>query len=316
MRFRSRRWRCWLLGALLSFGGAGSSLAVDGVLEINAAGAAAGGITAGDAAGYPVTLSQAGSYRLTSNLAPPDQNTNVIEITAPGNVVIDLNGFSILGTSVCTPGADGHVTSCTNTGSGNGISASGSALSIQNGLIQGMGARAIAMSAASGVSLIELGISSNGAGGVEVGPYAFLRNVIVGFNGGTGVSVGLASRLIDSGSSGNDGDGLVAGVATRVTNGQYADNASTGITVGGVSVIRDCRVVSNQTTGISVGSSSLVVGCMVSFNGGVGIDFGAAVAGSTTGYQGNVISGNVGGERTGTGGTELGSNICGSAICP
>jgi hypothetical protein len=46
-----------------------SSRAADGVIEINQS-CVAGGCFAGDTAGFPVTISQPGSYRLTSNLSP------------------------------------------------------------------------------------------------------------------------------------------------------------------------------------------------------------------------------------------------------
>jgi len=42
--------------------------AVDGVIEINQAKAKAGAVTAGDTPGFPVTISAAGSYRLTGDL--------------------------------------------------------------------------------------------------------------------------------------------------------------------------------------------------------------------------------------------------------
>jgi hypothetical protein len=48
--------------------------AVDGVIEINQSRALAGGVTPGDAPGFPVTISARGSYRLTGNL----------DLTAPG----------------------------------------------------------------------------------------------------------------------------------------------------------------------------------------------------------------------------------------
>ncbi len=41
---------------------------VDGVIEINQPRALAGGVTATDGAGFPVTLDHPGSYRLTGNL--------------------------------------------------------------------------------------------------------------------------------------------------------------------------------------------------------------------------------------------------------
>ena len=45
-----------------------AAFAGDGVIEINAAAAAAGGVTATDTPGYPVTIDAPGSYRLTGNL--------------------------------------------------------------------------------------------------------------------------------------------------------------------------------------------------------------------------------------------------------
>lgn len=47
---------CGALGALL-LGLAGSAWAVDGVIDINQARALAGGVTPGDTAGFPVTIS-------------------------------------------------------------------------------------------------------------------------------------------------------------------------------------------------------------------------------------------------------------------
>jgi hypothetical protein len=53
-----------LLAALLPL----PALGIDGLVEINQAKALAGGVTASDAPGFPVTLDAQGSYVLTSNL--------------------------------------------------------------------------------------------------------------------------------------------------------------------------------------------------------------------------------------------------------
>src|SRR6266567_2659981 len=95
-----------------------AAYAVDGVVLINQSSALAGNVTPGDAPGFPVTISVAGSYRLSGNLTVPDANTTAIEITAD-DVTIDLNGFSIIGPTVCSGGPP--VTSCSPTGSGAGI---------------------------------------------------------------------------------------------------------------------------------------------------------------------------------------------------
>ena len=75
-----------------------SASAVDGVVEISQVRALAGGLTVGDAPGFPVTISVSGSYRLTSNLdvtgQPSPENVIAVDITV-GSVSLDLNGFSI-----------------------------------------------------------------------------------------------------------------------------------------------------------------------------------------------------------------------------
>src|SRR5438477_1054895 len=83
-----------LVGALPAF-------AVDGVLLIDQNRALAGNVTPGDTPGFPVTISQSGSYRLSGSLTVPDMNTTAIQITAD-NVTLDLNGFSIIGPVACT----------------------------------------------------------------------------------------------------------------------------------------------------------------------------------------------------------------------
>jgi len=80
--------------------------ATDGVIEINQTRAIAGGITAGDNPGFPITISQSGSYRLTSNLTVPT-GVEGIRITANG-VSLDLNGFTIIGPGAF-PSANGIV---------------------------------------------------------------------------------------------------------------------------------------------------------------------------------------------------------------
>jgi len=81
---------------------ASSTLAVDGVVLIDQNKALAGNVTPGDTAGFPVTISQPGSYRLSSNLTVPS-GQSAITITVP-NVTIDLNGFSITTTVQPSPG--------------------------------------------------------------------------------------------------------------------------------------------------------------------------------------------------------------------
>src|SRR6185436_13484798 len=80
-----------------------STYAVDGVVLIDEAAVLAGGITSGDGPGYPVTISDPGSYRLSSDLNVPP-GTNGFDIVA-NNVTLDLNGFNVIGSG--TVFADG-----------------------------------------------------------------------------------------------------------------------------------------------------------------------------------------------------------------
>jgi hypothetical protein len=94
--------------------------AVDGVKLIDHAKALAGGVTPSDTPGYPVTISQPGSYRLSSNLTTgPNADTDAIEITTD-TVWIDLNGFAILGPTVCAGDPPVTPVNCTPTGAGRG----------------------------------------------------------------------------------------------------------------------------------------------------------------------------------------------------
>ncbi len=65
------------------------------VININQAKAMAGGVTPGDEPGFPVTISQPGSYKLTGSLGVAG-NMQAILIEAP-NVTLDLNGFTVSG---------------------------------------------------------------------------------------------------------------------------------------------------------------------------------------------------------------------------
>lgn len=71
------------------------AMAVDGVVLIDQNKALAGGATPGDTAGYPITITQPGSYRLAGNLTVPSGMDGIV-ITVP-NVTIDLNGFAMIG---------------------------------------------------------------------------------------------------------------------------------------------------------------------------------------------------------------------------
>jgi hypothetical protein len=88
---------------------AGNAFGSEGVIEINQAAALAGGITPSDTPGFPVTLDQPGSYRLTGDLVhegPGPAQVIGLVITAE-DVSLDLGGFSVsVGNTNAVPGSN------------------------------------------------------------------------------------------------------------------------------------------------------------------------------------------------------------------
>src|SRR5437763_15650196 len=76
-----------------------SAVAVDGVVLINQ-NVALAGLGGCDTPGFPVTICQAGSDKLSGNLTVPDKDTAAIQITS-SSVSLDLNGFAITGSGTC-----------------------------------------------------------------------------------------------------------------------------------------------------------------------------------------------------------------------
>ncbi len=218
--------------------------AVDGVLEISQACASFGCLN-GDSGGLPVTITESGSYRLTSNLTTTSVNTTLIEVTT-SNVSIDLNGFTLSGPVTCT--ATNTVT-CSASGSGTGIDATSQEnIIIRNGTVTGMGSAGIIVGR--GAYLEQLVLAENGGTGiVALAPGSVLRRLSVRENGGAeGVALGFGSSyLMDSTVYNNGGIGVFGGFCGNVLmssnrNGDPASgrNACSAIAPNFCSVPTDC----------------------------------------------------------------------------
>jgi len=172
------------IAMLAAAGFVGTSHAVDGVFEINQA-CASFGCVPGDTSSFPVTITESGSYRLTSNLSTNDKNMTLIQVNAD-NVSIDLNGFSLLGPVTCS----GLPASCTPGGTGVGIDAGlHTAIMVRNGVIKGLG-----------------------SDGVRVGSNSVLEQLVLTSNAGSGLfftggllQSGGVGRQITASSNGVDG---------------------------------------------------------------------------------------------------------------
>ena len=203
--FKSR----WLPLALLYAGLCCSLYAVDGVVLIDQNRALAGNVTPGDAPGFPVTISQPGSYRLSGNLTVPNQNTTAILIAAD-NITIDLNGFSIIGPVVCT---GTPVSLCSPFGSGIGVSTldffSGNNIRVVNGSVHGMG---------------NIGIRLGGVG-------SYVEKVLVDSNGGDGGIVIRYGVVTGNTVSRNREDGIVINGSATVSGNHVLGNHGFGFNI-------------------------------------------------------------------------------------
>ena len=220
----------------------GSNTVSANVVSINQKSAQAGKVTEGDAPGFPVTISEPGSYRLSSNLVVADAGVTVIEITAD-DVTLDLAGFSIIGPNTCA----GTPVVCTVSGGGIGVKAVADAgpspenVRVMNGTVRGMGFH--------GVRLI-----GNGT---------VVERVHAVSNGGPGIVVGLGS-IIDSVARFNGSGAAVVGLIVR---GTIATNNAFGIFIRAGGVATGNSATFNAATGLSVQCPAVVVGNTTSNNG-------------------------------------------------
>lgn len=188
--------------------------ASDGVLEINAACAASSsGCFPGDAAGYPVTISQPGAYRLTGNLIVP-VDTLVVDVLANG-VVLDLGGFAIQGPNVCS---SLPVANCTTTTGLPGIRAfqpGQFGVTVRNGTVMGMTRDGVFLGAND-----------------DTGYSMVVEDVVAVGNGGAGISVGGLSRVTRCRAHRNRLAGISLGITGSASENEAYANGGYGISMG------------------------------------------------------------------------------------
>jgi hypothetical protein len=299
---------------------ASPAAAVDGVIEINQVSALAGAITPGDGAGFPVTLSQPGSYRLTGNLELPTLAIAAVVVTA-ADVSIDLNGFAILGQNAC-----GSLVFDAN---GNGIDAlAGPNTSVRNGTIKGMGYhgilgavhvenvriscsyRGLLVSAGRRGRIVANTVTDTAEMGIGAASFSELTVVDGNVLERSNISVGKAvvTRNIVNSGSGQTGITANGVIANNVVSSGFV-----GITTSGNSTVIGNSVLSTGSggNGITCGSGCTIVGNTSRGNSGFGLS-----ASSFTGYADNVLTSNTSGAVTNAP-TLIGTNLCDTdTFCP
>ncbi len=313
--------------------------ASDGAVEINQARAIAGGVTPGDGAGFPVTITQSGSYRLTSNLAAAIGAASMISISASG-VTLDLGGFEISGNNLAAAG----------------ILANTIDVTLRNGAVRAIAGPGIQLGSrgrAEGVTLRDaLG------GGIECAADCLLRDLTLSSNGGFAVECGVRCAVLDSTmafntvggiSTGNDSvvegnrvsgggqmivvsegslvarntlrggsQGVLATGPVIISGNSISGALGNAIEVSGQASIEGNAIASVGVTGILCGAGSVVRGNSVRGATDFALDVGAT--GTPVGYASNVFTANNGGDanpQVDGSATNLGGNICGEPVtCP
>lgn len=325
-----------------------SASAVDGQILITQARALAGNVTPGDTAGFPVTISRSGSYRLAGDIIVPSLGANGIEATAD-NVELDLNGFSIKGPNICDSNGN-----C-DTGTGVGVIAG----VIKNGTVEGMGSHGVKVLRADNIIVAHNGgtgalctlcsqISAyqNGSDGINVGNIlgtqtgGVLTNCWAEGNGANGITNGGSGVSISNCTATRNGRfGIEVGPGSTVSNSVANKNGVTqdaalsnfrgGIVLrGGEGMVSKCAANNNFGFGISVGDSR-VIDSSANYNtqNGIGASGGIITGNIITnnqgkglsltnfvGYGNNQLFSNAGGNIVG--GISIAPNICESALCP
>ena len=315
----SRAARVLVLFSILSLIATGEALAVDGVIEINQAKIDASG-------GFPFTISNPGSYRLTSNLQMPGGASSIgamISIAAD-DVTLDLNGFTLFGGS-----AGGGGTMIDGGGQSNLAVLNGSLVDAGADMFFGidLGARsrvdAVRVVNIQGAGIV-LGancrltnstVDSSDTDGVTAGAFCHVSdNVIQDTPTGPGLTVGAQSTVVNNVVSGSASQNIVAGESCTLIGNTASFSESGGILAGAGSVLINntannsllggngitcsgCTIAGNVTNdnddaGIDAGSGGTVIGNTANGNGGAGILFSGSGAIGTA--QQNTAAGNGG----------------------
>ncbi len=302
--------RTWIRGGglVLAILWPGLSGAVDGVIEISQAKVL-------EAAGFPYAINEPGAYRLTSNLdlrgLPDAENLRAIIVNADG-VSIDLNGFSIIGPTVCTGIAILEPVTCTPSGSGRGISSGADNMTVMNGAVRGVGGNGV--HCGSNCRVERLHVESCGGSGIQGQTGGVILANTSHHNGGAGIHFVTGSAVIRENTvSLNGAEGIYAGANSTVSNNTSTFNRLAGIGVSQSTGVIGNSILNNRGDGVSATGTSavLVRDNAIQLNGGWGINFGGS---NGHGYGGNVLSANTLGGANG--GIQLGPNLCTTALCP
>ena len=257
-------------------------------------------------ASFPLVISTPGSYLLTGNLSV-NCNKDGIDIQAD-NVVLDLGGFSIIGSG--------------SAGAGIGINGGNrSNVSVKNGSVLNMPSGGIVLGASATITDVTASHTVSGDG-IKMGD-GIVRRVHADYNGSDGIeAIGTGSSTIEESEASNNseegidiGDGAISATVASINGGSGVEcsgcsivnadlkaNAGAGASCNGCT-ISNSNLSLNKTEGI-VGSRAQITGNTVEINTGIGINvFQSSVVGNTV-----VANGGLGLEDSSNAANSVGNN--------
>lgn len=235
----------------------------------------------------PYTISQPGSYYLTTNLLGVAGLDGITIST--DNVSLDLMGFTLRGVGASLSGI---------------LLNPATKVHIHNGNITGWGLDGINGNNGGAAVIDELRVSNNGRYGISINSGSQVRHCIVFANANVGILTSNDVEVDDCISSANAVHGIQAGTGSNIRRCLTTQNTATGITGSGINgmnviecnsafngsggiatlgqtIVKDSFARSNSAGGISVGPGSVVAGCNASNNGtnGIAAELGSSVQG-------------------------------------
>lgn len=193
----------------------------------------------------PFTISQPGSYYVTTNLISIAGNG--ITIAANG-VTLDLMGFELVGTN-----SEFEV-------SGVLVNGARTNIAVRNGTVRGW-RHGVNAANAFYSSASDLHLTANSSFGLSGGHGMLLRNCLATRNG-SGLIVSNGSLIVQCIARENRGGmGIVAGEASTVSDCVARSNFFAGIQVGVGCTVVNCTVTAGNSIGIVAGDGSIISRC-------------------------------------------------------
>ena len=320
------QWLYWLLLLVIAH----PALATDGVSEISQTCATQTGCFSGDTTGFPVTITTPGSYRLTSRIVLPNENTDGI-LVSTSSVTIDLNGFEIAGPVTCS---GGPIVCAPAGGTGSGVDRSlttNRSITVKNGSVTGTGSTGIFLGEQAEVTNVR--VRWSGAGGIRTSSSSLITGNAVFENSGDGILVGVGSTVTSNSAYHNSLDGIETNSGSTISNNSASFNGGSGIDTLSASTVSGNTAYNNTSNGIDAGLDCTIIGNTAYSNTLDGIQVGGGTmvqknnAQNNTGfgmvldlratYRENTVGDNTGGTVQENGAIDMGSNSCnGTTSCP